>query len=174
MTARMGSAIGCVGLVVGLLTMNVQAAPPETQVKDGMDVGINYTLTIDGKVVDSTQGGDPFHYVHGRKQIIAGLERAMTGLKVGDERDIVLKPEEAYGNVKPQLIMEVTKSSLPQGIQPAPGVVFRYADEQGHSIRALIKEVKENTVVLDGNPPFAGKTVSFHITVVDVKPAVAS
>ena len=164
----------CLVLLLSSLVFQVSAAPEQPTVKDEMDVKMEYTLTVDGAVVDSSQGRDPFHYTHGRKQIIPGLERALTGLRVGDEKDITVNPEDAYGNFNPALVMEVAKSSLPIDLRPKTGMVFRYADPQGRSIRATIKEVKENSVVLDGNQPLAGKTLMFHVKIVDIKPADAS
>ena len=158
---------------------DTKTPPPATSaapltIKEGMSVKMEYTLTVDGAVVDSTKGKEPFAYRHGRRQIIPGLERALAGLRVGDHKEVTVKPEDGYGKINPALIMEVTKASLPQGITPKAGVVFRYADDKGRPIRAAIKEVKDTTVVLDGNHPFAGKTLTFNVTIVDIQPASSS
>ena len=179
--------IGVVGLITLLAAARGSALSAETPpaavvptsssartVTDGMVVSIDYTLTVDGKVVDSSQGRSPLRYVHGRRQIIRGLERALEGLRVGDTKEVTVKPEDAYGAVNPTLVMEVTKASLPAGVPPKAGTVFRYADDKGRPIRATIKDVKENTVVLDGNHPLAGKTLTFTVKIADIQPAQPS
>ena len=136
-----------------------------------MAVTLDYTLTVDGKVAETTKGQEPTRYVHGRKQIIAVLEQALAGLHVGDEKEVTIAPEQAYGSYNPSLVMEVAKTALPAGLHPKPGLVFRYADENGRSIRATVKSVNKNTVVLDGNHPLTGKTLNFKIKIVDIQPA---
>ena len=80
---------------------------PPPAVQDEMEVGIEYTLTVEGEVIDSTEGREAFHYVQGRQQIIPGLERKLAGLQVGDRRYVVVKPEDGYGELDPEAFVEV-------------------------------------------------------------------
>lgn len=140
-------------------------------IQDNVTVQLEYTLTADGAVVDSTQGRGPFRYVQGRGQIIPGLERQLIGLHVGDEREIMVKPEEGYGPVDPSAFVEVPKDQLPTNVTPTVGLVLRGMDPEGRMFRATIHEMKDHTVMLDLNHPLAGKTLFFKIKVVDVAPA---
>ena len=175
-------------LVVGVLacasgTWAADEAPPSSShketplagmIQDHMAVQLEYTLTSDGAVVDSTEGRGPLQYVHGQGQIIPGLERQLTGLHVGDAREITVRPEEAYGPVDPSAFVEIPKTQLPPNVTPAVGVVLRGMDPDGKPFRATIHEVKDKAVTLDLNHPLAGKTLLFKVKVIDVSPAPAS
>ena len=128
----------------------------------------------DGALIDSTDGKAPFEYTHGRGQIVPGLERQLVGLHVGESKQVIVKPEEAYGQVNPAATEEIDRAQLPQGVEPKAGLVLRGTDPEGHVFRAIIKEVKEKTVVLDLNHPLAGKTLTFQVKIVDVQPATAT
>ena len=151
------------------------AAPAmAASVQDNMDVGLEYTLTVDGGVVDSTEGKTPFHYIQGHHQVISGLERQLAALHVGDARDIVVKPEEGYGSVDPSAVVEIQKTQLPKDVTPAVGMVLRGAQPDGQSFRGKISEIKDKTVMLDLNHPLAGKTLNFKIKITAIAPAKAS
>ena len=143
------------------------------EVRDNMDVGLEYTLTVDGTVVDSADSAKPFHYVHGQHQMIPGLERQLTGLHVGDAKEVTVSPEEGYGPVDPAALVEVAKTQLPAGIAPEVGLVLRGVNPDGQSFRARIIELKDETVMLDLNHPLAGKTLNFKVKVTDIAQAPA-
>lgn len=157
------------------LAEGVVAPPvPEPVVGDNMDVGLEYTLTVDGVVVDSTDGHGPWHYIHGHQQMIPGLERQLEGLQVGDEREITVSPEEGYGTIDPSLFVEVPTSDLPADVPPTVGMVLRGINPDGRSFQARITETKPETVVLDLNDPLAGKTLHFTVKVTDIAPVPSS
>ncbi len=162
-------------LVGGMLAAGISSGPAwggETVVSDGMDVAIEYTLTVDGTVVDSTQERGPFHYVHGLGQVIPGLERALAGARPGDHKQVVVMPEEGYGPVDPAGLVEVARSQLPADAVVEPGTILRGVSAQGKSFRARVVSVQGETVTLDLNHPFAGKTLQFDVTVLSVQPPV--
>ena len=132
--------------------------------------GFAYTLSVDGEEVDRSDEGEPYEYTTGRNQIIPGLERQLMGLRAGDERDITIAPKEGYGTVDPEAVDEVPTSQLPPAVEPKVGMRLSGRDPSGRVFLATIKEVKPESVVLDLNHPLAGKTLQFHIKVLDVKP----
>lgn len=140
-------------------------------IKDGLLVSLQYTLTgDDGKVIESNKGKDPLKYIHGRKQMIPGLERELTGMKVGGEKHVKVKPEDAYGNVNPKAFQEVDKSKLPpNGIKL--GAVLAARSPEGQVMPVKVHEIKEKTVVLDMNHPMAGKTLIFDVKVLNIETA---
>jgi FKBP-type peptidyl-prolyl cis-trans isomerase SlyD len=147
----------------------VPAAEAAT-VQDNMDVSLEYTLTVEGDVVDTTEGRDPFHYIHGQGQLIPGLEQELTGLRIGDSKDVTIPPEGGYGLVDPTAFVEVPKDQLPAEVTPTVGLVLRGVNPDGKSFSAKINEVKEKSVVLDLNHPLAGKTLKFHVKVNNITP----
>lgn len=146
------------------------AAPADPVVGSEMDVGIHYTLTVDGVVVDSTSEQGPWHYIHGHGQLLPALERQLEGLHVGGSRQVTLSPADGYGEVDASLFEEIPKSDLPAGTVPAIGMVLRGVNSDGQSFQARIAQDKPDTVMLDLNHPLAGKTLHFGVTVTDITP----
>ena len=140
------------------------------EIEKGSLVRMEYTLTLtDGTIVDQSAKGSPFEYIQGQGQIISGLERQLSGLVKGDEKDVEVTPEEAYGVIDPNAIQEVQKNSLAPGVEPKVGMQLRGQNPEGKPISAVIKEVKKETLVVDFNHPLAGKTLRFHIKILDVQ-----
>ena len=137
---------------------------------DQMNVELDYTLTVDGEVVDSTQGKQPFNYVHGRGQIIPGLEKQLVGMGVGQSRKITVAPGEGYGETDPSAVVEISRTQLPEGVEPEVGMMLRGTSPEGQPVQARIAEVKGETVKVDLNHPLAGKTLNFDVTVRNVAP----
>jgi len=149
-----------------------EAEPPApVTVQDNMNVEFDYTLTVDGAVVESTEGKQPMRYAHGKQQIVPGLERQLVGLRVGETKEIAVSPEEGYGQFDPAALIEVDKAQLPADVSPAAGMVLRGANSEGQLFRATIKEVKDAIVILDLNHPLAGKTLAFKVTITSVTSA---
>src|SRR3989304_9043460 len=138
-------------------------------ISGGKEVSIEYTLKLeDQSVVDTNVGGEPLVYVQGSHQIIPGLEKAMEGMKAGENRQITVKPEEAYGKVEEEALVEVDKKQVPPDAQKV-GAQLQGQNEQGQVFQARGLEVKDETVLLDFNHPLAGKTLYFDIKVLNVK-----
>ena len=163
-------------MALWLVTATVVAAPPsviaeEATVQDNVDVGLEYTLTVEGNVVESTEGGEPFHYIHGRAQMIPGLERQLTGLHVGETAEVSVSPEEGYGPVDPAAFIEIPKTQLPADVTPEVGMVLRGINPDGQNFQAKIDELKEESAVLNLNHPLAGKTLNFTVKILALSPA---
>jgi FKBP-type peptidyl-prolyl cis-trans isomerase SlyD len=143
---------------------------PGSVIQDGSFVSIEYTLTDDtGKVIDSNVGKEPLTYVHGAGQIVPGLEKGLTGLKAGDRKKIIVKPEEGY-RADPNAFQEIPKDKLPPEAQKV-GAMLATKGPQGETIAMRVHEVKDKTVVLDFNNPLAGKTLNFDVKVTDIQSA---
>jgi FKBP-type peptidyl-prolyl cis-trans isomerase SlyD len=163
-----------VAMLLLALNQSVTAAEKtknDNVVKDGMLVSIEYTLKgTDGKVIDSNKGREPLKYIQGQKTMIPGLEKELTGMKVGSEKNVTVKPEDAYGPVNPNAFQEIPKEKIPPNALKV-GAVLQGQDNQGRPMLARIKEIKEKSVVIDMNHPMAGKTLVFNVKIVDVQPA---
>ncbi len=136
-------------------------------IKDGSKVKFDYTLTVDGKVEDTSSGRAPLEYTHGAGHIIKGLEKEMTGMKVGDKKTVTVSPEEGYGPVLEEAIRTVPKAAI-GGIENLKVGDVVGASNEGHTFRAIIKEITDNEVVLDFNHPLAGKTLHFDVEVKEI------
>jgi FKBP-type peptidyl-prolyl cis-trans isomerase SlyD len=103
--------------------------------------------------------------------LLPGLEDAMIGMSVGEERDITLRPDDAYGDWDEDALEEVATSDLPGGMDLEEGMPLEVTDSEGETYEASVYEVRKDTVVLDYNHPLAGETLQFHVKVIDVRPA---
>jgi FKBP-type peptidyl-prolyl cis-trans isomerase 2 len=148
-----------------------EKAKNERVVKDGMLVSFDYTLTgSDGKVIETSKGKEPLKYVHGQKAMIPGLEKELNGMKVGGEKHVTVKPEDAYGPINKNAFQEVPKENLPANALKV-GAVLAAKSPEGMVIPVRVHEIKEKTVVMDMNHPMAGKTLIFDVKIVDIQPA---
>jgi FKBP-type peptidyl-prolyl cis-trans isomerase 2 len=138
-------------------------------IEQGSQVSIDYTLTVDGNVVDTSEGKQPLEYTQGQGQIIPGLEKALEGLEEEVTTKVTVAPEDAYGARNQELVTEVTKDKLGEDIDPQVGMVLQLQDAQGQPMPGTITVVKDDTIILDFNHPLAGKELTFDVTVVSVK-----
>jgi FKBP-type peptidyl-prolyl cis-trans isomerase SlyD len=140
-------------------------------VQEGSLVSIEYTLTDEtGTVIDSSVGKEPLTYIHGAGQIVRGLEQELTGLKVGDQKKVQVKPEDGYGLPDPNARQEIPKDKLPPDAQKV-GAMLMTKGPEGQPIALRVHEVKDKTIVVDFNHPLAGKTLNFDVKVKDIKAA---
>ena len=140
-----------------------------SEIQKGATVKIEYTLTDEkGKVLDTSKGKEPLTYIDGEGQIIPGLEKALRGLHAGDQKRVVVPPEEAYGPVKP--LIEVPKERIPPQAQRV-GYSLMVRNGNSPPIPVKVKEIKGKTIVLDANHPLAGMSLTFEVKVVGVEPA---
>ena len=148
-----------------------EKAKDDRVVKDGLMVSLDYTLKeTDGKVIETSKGREPLKYIHGQKMIPAGLERELGGMKVGGQKHVTVKPEDAYGKLDPKAMKEVPKDKVPANALKV-GAVLAETRPDGTVVPLTVRQIKEKTVVMDMNHPMAGKTLVFDVKVVDIQPA---
>ena len=153
---------------------SAEQAKEEKVVKDGSVVSLQYSLSEEnGQLIESNKGKDPLKYTHGSKQIVPGLEKELTGMKVGGEKRVKVKPEDGYGLVNSKAFQEVSKEQIPANGMKV-GATLAAKGPHGQEIPVRIHEIKEKTVVLDLNHPMAGKTLLFDIKILDIQPSAAS
>lgn len=159
-------------LTLALLSfLAISAAPAGAQetVENGKEVKMDYTLTVNGEIIDTSEGKEPLEYTQGSGQIIPGLEQQMTGMKEGEHRTITVLAEDAYGPVNPNAIQEVPRSMFPEGIDLQVGMVLPLQDSAGNVMPAKIEEIRTDTVMLNLNHPLAGQNLTFDVTVVEIQ-----
>lgn len=141
-------------------------------IPSGATVRIHYTLTVGGRLVDSSAGGEPLSYIQGMGQIVPGLEEEVGDMGPGQKKTVSVGPDKGYGDVDPRAFVRVPKSSFRdlQGLEVGIMVRGRKEDQE---FSALVTEIGDEDVTLDLNHPLAGKTLDFEIEVVEVKPPSA-
>ncbi len=148
---------------------NEQTTPQS--VSDDVVVSLDYTLRVDGEVMDSTEGGAPIEFLQGHGNIIPALENALYDMKINEKKQVVISPEDGYGEVDPDAVIEVPKGEFPPNITLQPGVTLQVQDNEGNVMLAQITNVGDETVTLDFNHPLAGKELHFDVTVVGLRTA---
>lgn len=136
-------------------------------IKEGSKVKFDYTLTVDGKVADTSAGRGPLEYTHGAGQIIPGLEEELLGMNVGDKKTVQVKAEKAYGPVLEEAIRRVPKEAVGSADQLKVGDMVG-ASNAGHTFRAVVKEITDKEIVLDFNHPLAGKDLTFDVEIKEI------
>jgi FKBP-type peptidyl-prolyl cis-trans isomerase SlyD len=132
---------------------------------------IDYTLTdASGAIVDSSKEAGPLTYLHGFENIIPGLEAALEGREPGDSFEIKVPAEEAYGERDEELIEAIPRNRFPKDVQV--GMRFE-AEADGESRIFTVVAIDEKGITVDGNHPLAGQSLSFEVTVVEVRDATS-
>ncbi len=145
----------------------------EMQIGKDTVVVFHYRLSSEsGDVSESTDDGEPLAYLHGRGQLVRGLEQAMRGRTAGDTFTVELNPEQAYGAHDPAATQRVPIKHLVRPGKLAPGKVVVVNMRDGQR-QATVLKVGRFNVDLDLNHPLAGKTLSFDIRIVEVREATA-
>jgi len=141
------------------------------QIADRRVAQFHYTLTNDqGEVLDSSVGHEPLTYLHGKGNIVPGLEKALAGKQAGDKLKVAVPPAEGYGLQLPELIQAVPRDAF-QGVAEIQ-VGMRFQAETGHGpVMVRVTQVTADTVTVDGNHELAGQTLHFEVEVVEVRDA---
>ncbi|MEK6479212.1 peptidylprolyl isomerase [Catalinimonas sp. 4WD22] len=142
-----------------------------TVAKSGNTVKVHYTGKLkDGTVFDSSlQRNEPLEFTLGQGNMIAGFEKAVDGMQVGDSTVADIPVAEAYGEVRDDMILEVPKKDVPENITPEVGQRLAVQQKDGQSIPVTISKVSEESITLDANHPLAGKDLVFEIELLEIK-----
>ena len=137
------------------------------KIADDCLVTLEYTLKDENQeVLDSSEQMGPLDYVHGYKQLIPGLEKALNGRENGESFSLTVPPQQGYGEIDPRAVFEASRSQFPPDTELTVGMEF---ETSGHHV--VIKEIDGDIVRLDANHPLAGKTLYFDIKIAGVREA---
>lgn len=135
-------------------------------------VSIDYTLTNDaGEVIDSSAGGAPLVYLHGAGNIIVGLEKALEGKQGGDQIQVSIEPQDAYGEYSPELVATLNRAMFEGVDELEVGMQFHASGPDGGMQIVTIRDVEGDDVIVDGNHPLAGQRLNFDVKVISVRDA---
>jgi FKBP-type peptidyl-prolyl cis-trans isomerase SlyD len=141
-------------------------------VQDGAVVSLAYKLTLpSGEEIDSSDASEPLEYLHGAENIIPGLERQLTGLRVGDAKTVEVSPAEGYGEYDPEEVEVIDRRMLPRDMELRLGMVLAVRDDEGYMNEAYVSAIAPENVTLDFNHPLAGQQLVFDVQVVGLREA---
>jgi peptidylprolyl isomerase len=140
-----------------------------TGAKPGDRVKVHYTGRLDdGSVFDSSEGREPLEFEVGSGQVIAGFDEAVSGMTAGERRSVRIACEEAYGERREDLVLEVERRAFPPDIVPEVGQRLQMGQGSGQMAVVTVAEVAEENVKLDANHPLAGQDLTFDLELVAI------
>ena len=138
-------------------------------VADDLVVTMDYSLTVDGEIVDSSEEDGPIQFLMGYGNIIPGLEAHLGGLAVGESLQVSVAAKDAYGEFDPEQIVDIPLDEFPEEICVEPGVELEMKDQDGDMLFARIISVGKSRAKLDFNHPLAGKQLTFDVTILALR-----
>lgn len=137
----------------------------------GMMVSFHYRLKDgQGNLIEDSHQGEPLPYLHGFGKIVPGLELAMTGRVAGDEYVVTLSALEAYGVRDEEKVYDVTRT-LFSDMSLSSGMMCHLTNEDGEQELVTVVEFDDTTVTVDANHPYAGRSLTFDVKIIEVRPA---
>jgi peptidylprolyl isomerase len=135
-----------------------------TQAQLGNTVQVHYTGRLDdGTIFDASTQDAPFEFTLGAGQTIVGLEQAVVGMQVGEDKTVLIPAEQAYGMHRPDMVVTIPRQNVPDHIHPEVGQRLQIQPAGQPVIGATVIEVTDIHVLLDANHPLVGKDLTFDI-----------
>jgi peptidylprolyl isomerase len=136
----------------------------------GDTVKVQYTGRLtDGTVFDTSPEGKPLHFIIGKKEVIPGFDRAVTGMYRGEKKTAIIPADEAYGAHDESLVTAMPRSELPAAVDFQVGRQLEVTTQSGDKFLVLVADLNEDTVILDANHPLAGQELIFDIELLEVR-----
>ncbi|WP_206633453.1 FKBP-type peptidyl-prolyl cis-trans isomerase [Methanoculleus taiwanensis] len=137
--------------------------------KNGDTVRVEYTGTLaNGTVFDSSEGRTPLEFTIGTGAVIPGFDAAVTGMQVGESKTVTIPADQAYGEYREDLILNLDRSRYQSSTAPTVGQQLQISTADGRLISARVIDVNETTITADVNHPLAGEDLTFAITLVEI------
>ncbi|WP_236980014.1 FKBP-type peptidyl-prolyl cis-trans isomerase [Membranihabitans maritimus] len=137
--------------------------------KSGDTVKVHYTGKLkDGSIFDSSRDREPLEFKLGAGMMIPGFDKAVDGMKIGDSITTEISANDAYGEKSDEMVIDIPKDQLPEGINPEIGQQLTMQHPSGQSIPVVVTKVEEASIEIDANHPLAGKDLIFDIELVSI------
>lgn len=139
-------------------------------IDDNRVVSMHYRLSNGfGEEIDSSLGVLPLVYMHNTAVLLPSLERELTGHVAGDQLDVTIYPEDGYGYADEELLQEFPKELLNPSLELVIGMRIEAKDKEGEAQLVTLREIRDDTVLLDANHPLAGQVLHFSLAIVAVR-----
>lgn len=140
------------------------------EAKQGDAVRVHYTGKLeDGTVFDTSENREPLEFTIGEDRVIPGFEQAVVGMEPGDTKTEELAPDEAYGQHREDMIMELERDQIPDDVDPEVGQQLQLRMQNGQRVPVVITDISDESVTIDANHPLAGKKLIFEIELVSIE-----
>jgi peptidylprolyl isomerase len=137
--------------------------------KEGDRVKVYFTGTLqDGTIFGQTHEDEPFEFTIGEKSVLPKFEGAVIGMKEGENKTILVAPEDAYGPRDEKRVFTAEKSEIPDHIIPEVGKKIQVQMGSGEMAILTVLDVSEDKVTFDANDPLAGEELTFEIKLLEI------
>ncbi|MBW2689796.1 MAG: peptidylprolyl isomerase [Deltaproteobacteria bacterium] len=139
------------------------------QAQEGDTVTVTFQGVLDdGSIFDASDESAPLTFVLGDNEVLPGLELSVLGMKVNDQKTVIIPPEQGYGIRQSRLVEEVSIEALPKDLDLNVGGQLEVTAEDGTIFQLFIIKRNDQTVILDANHPLAGRSLTLQIEVVSI------
>ena len=139
------------------------------QIQTGTSVTLHFSLALEnGHIVDSNFEGNPATFSVGDGNLLPGFESSLLGLEVGDEREFIIPPENAFGQHNTQNVQSVDRGNFDESDLEI-GSILSFQNGDGE-LPGVIIALEENLVMVDFNHPLSGKNIVFKVKIVEINP----
>lgn len=139
------------------------------QIQTGTSVTLHFSLALEnGHIVDSNFEGNPATFSVGDGNLLPGFESSLLGLEVGDEREFIIPPENAFGQHNTQNVQSVDRGNFDESDLEI-GSILSFQNGDGE-LPGVIIALEENQVMVDFNHPLSGKNIVFQVKIVEINP----
>ena len=139
------------------------------QIQTGTSVTLHFSLALEnGHIVDSNFEGNPATFSVGDGNLLPGFESSLFGLEVGDEREFIIPPENAFGQHNTQNVQSVDRGNFDESDLEI-GSILSFQNGDGE-LPGVIIALEENLVMVDFNHPLSGKNIVFQVKIVEINP----
>lgn len=138
----------------------------------GCEVTMHFRLSLqDGTIADETEQDEPLSFTMGDGTLIQGLELALYGMKVGEKQSLSIDPRDAFGFPEEENVHSMPRSEFDETMKVEPGMIVAFTTPAGQEVPGTIKEVSDETVLVDFNHPLSGFDVTFDVEILGIKPS---
>ncbi len=139
------------------------------KVAPGKKIKLDYELKIEGgDIIESSASRGPLEYIHGVGKMLPGLESRIEGLSVGDEKEGVIPPSEAYGTEEMLPTKTIPTSEFPSIEEIKVGSSFEASDADGNPIQFTVLKIEKENVTVRFDHPLAGKEIRFKVKILNI------
>ena len=143
----------------------------ELRIGPDKEVTLHFALKLEnGDVVDTTFDKQPATFKVGDGNLLPGFEAALYGFKAGDKRSLQIEPENAFGQPNPQNVQVMPRGQFAD-MELSEGLLIIFNDAANAELPGVVKAFDDQQVTIDFNHPLAGKTLSFDVEIIEVRPA---
>ena len=145
------------------------SGPGDRAIQPGDRVRLHFALHLEsGEEIDTPRRGDPAMFTVGDGNLLPGFEAAILGMRAGDDAQILIEPEDAFGLHRTENVQILRRDRFGADMALEEGLMVSFSGPGGE-LPGVVREVMEEHVEVDFNHPLAGRRIVFDVSIIDVR-----